>query len=66
MDHLKQLTELNSFVRRAQRVLADYLPPDSNKTADDTLSELLGILDNRELHRLQEKIPAKPALFAVE
>jgi hypothetical protein len=29
----------------------------------DTIAELLGILDSRELHRLQRHIRRKPALF---
>ena len=50
--------------RQAQRVLAEYLPPDSGKSPKDTLNELLGVLDNREIHG-QERIPEKPALFVV-
>jgi len=52
----KLLAELNEFVERAQRVLAEYLPPDSGKSERETLSELLGILDSRGLHQLQGEI----------
>ena len=52
----KLLAELNEFVERAQRVLADYLPPDSGKSERETLGELLGILDSRGLHQLQNEI----------
>jgi hypothetical protein len=59
----KLLWDLNERLTQAQRALAEYLPPDSGKSPKDTLSELLGILDNRELIELQERIPKKPALF---
>ena len=61
-EHL--LTELNSYIARAQRVLAEYLPEESGKSEKDAISELLGILDNRELLKIQKTIRAKPALFA--
>lgn len=57
------LAELNGYVRRAQRVLAEYLPPDSGKSAEATISELLGILDDKALLKLQATIPQKTALF---
>ena len=60
----RKLAELNEYVRRAQRVLAEYLPPDSGKSAEATLGELLGILDSRELVSLQAEITKRPALFA--
>ena len=63
MDERRLLRDLNDHVRRAQRVLAEYLPDDSAKTEKETISELLGILDGRELHRIQEQLRAKPALF---
>ena len=64
MDERTLLRQLNDHVRRAQRVLAEYLPDDSGKSEKETLSELLGILDSRALHRIQEELRAKPALFA--
>ena len=56
------LTDLNSYLLRAQRVLAEYLPEDSGKSEKDTIAELLGILDDCQLHRIQKRIRA-PALF---
>jgi hypothetical protein len=50
------LAEINEQVHRAQRVLADFLPPDSGKSEQDTIAELLGVLDSRELHRIQREI----------
>jgi hypothetical protein len=50
------LAEINEHVRRAQCVLADFLPPDSGKSEQDTIAELLGILDSREIHRIQREI----------
>ncbi len=64
MDERRLLRELNDHVKRAQRVLAEYLPEDSGKSEKDTIAELLGILDSRELHRIQEQLRARPALFA--
>ncbi len=58
------LTELNSYVKRAQHILADYLPEESGKSEKDTIAALLGILDNRGLLRLQKRIRNKPALFS--
>lgn len=63
MERAELLTELNSHVVRAQRLLAEYLPEDSGKTEKDNLAELLGILDSRELHAIQKRIRRKPALF---
>ena len=60
------LRELNAYVSRAQRVLAAHVEPDSSITCKDAINELLGILDDRELVLLQEQIPERPALFAVE
>jgi len=61
----KQLAELNSFVMRAQGVLTRYLPDNSGVSEKQAIAELLGILDSRELYRLQKEIRAsKPALFA--
>lgn len=59
----EQLEQLNQFVREAQGVLASYLPPDSGKSELETISKLLGILDSRELHRLQREIAGKSVLF---
>jgi hypothetical protein len=61
----KLLWDLNERLTQAQRALAEYLPPNSGKTPRDTLNELLVILDNGEIHELQERIPEKPALFVV-
>ena len=58
-----KLAELNVYVKRAQCALRGYLPPDSRKSASDTISELLGILDSRELVRLQREIADSTALF---
>jgi hypothetical protein len=64
MDNAKLLIELNGHARRAQRVLAAYLPPDTRKSGQEVIAELLGILDSRELHRLQAQIAEKAALFS--
>ena len=64
MDERRLLRDLNDHVKRAQRVLAEYLPDDSGKSEKETIAELLGILDSRELHGIQEQLRAKPALFA--
>jgi hypothetical protein len=63
MDERRLLRELNDHVKRAQRVLAEYLPEESGKSEKDTIAELLGILDSRELHRIQKQLASKPALF---
>ena len=63
MDERRLLRELNDTIKRAQRVLAEYLPEESGKSEEDTIAELLGILDSRELYRIQEQLRAKPALF---
>jgi hypothetical protein len=55
MNERTLLRELNGFVKRAQRVLAEYLPEDSGKSEKEVISELLGILDSREMHKLQAK-----------
>ena len=44
-------------------LLAEYLPEESGNSAKDTISELLGILDSRELVRIQKQLAGKPALF---
>ena len=64
MDERTLLRQLNDYVKRAQRVLAEYLPEESGKSEKDTIAELLGILDSREMHRIQEQLRAKPVLFA--
>jgi len=66
MDNAKLLIELNDHVRRAQRVLAAYLPPETRKSGQEVIAELLGVLDSRELHRLQAQIPGKRALSSVD
>jgi hypothetical protein len=40
---------LLSTVRAAQSMLAAYLPPDSTKTAEQTITDLLTVLDNTEV-----------------
>jgi hypothetical protein len=50
------LQEINEHVHRAQHVLAEFLPPDSGKSEEATIAELLSILDSRELHRIQREI----------
>jgi hypothetical protein len=47
MDDRQLLRELNSFVVRARRVLATYLPYDSGISEKETVAELLGLLDSR-------------------
>lgn len=65
MDERRLLRELNDTVRRAQRVLAEYLPEESGKSQKDTIAEF-GILDSRELHRIQQQLANRPALFRAE
>jgi hypothetical protein len=38
-------------ITRAMAVLTEYLVPDSGKSAEDAISEVLGILDHRDLVR---------------
>ena len=66
MDERRLLRELNDTVSRAQRVLAAYLPEESGKSEKETIAELLGILDSRELHRIQQQLATRPALFRAE
>ena len=40
MDERKLLRELNDHVQRAQRVLAEYLPQESGKSEEETISQL--------------------------
>lgn len=61
MESERQLAELNDTVKRAQRVLREYLPEDSGKSPEETIAALLDILDSRQLVRLQREI-ADPAL----
>lgn len=64
MEQATLLRQLNEHVKRAQRVLAEYLPEESGKSEEDTIAEVLGILDSRELHRIQVQLASKPAMFA--
>ena len=52
---------------KAQVALADYLPPDSEITPRDTISNVLGILDDREFLEIQSEARAllgkQPAFF---
>jgi len=57
------LTELNSYVIRAQAVLATYRSNDGGKSEKETIAELLNILDSRELHELQMQVARKSAFF---
>jgi hypothetical protein len=59
-----QLAALNAFVIRAQEVLATYLPDESGKSEKEVISDLLAILDSREIHRLQKEIGPKQAFFS--
>lgn len=47
--------ELTEVVRKSQSVLARHIQPDSTLSDSDALSELYGILDNKELYRLMEE-----------
>jgi len=58
METTKMLTELNGHLVRAQRALRKYLPPDSETSEQELISELLGILDSRALVTLQKDIAA--------
>jgi regulator of sirC expression with transglutaminase-like and TPR domain len=68
MESTKLLTELNGHVVRAQRALAEYLPPNSEKSEREVIGELLQILDNRSVVQLQDEIAAsvaeRPVFFA--
>jgi hypothetical protein len=66
MDERKLIRQLNDTIKRAQRVLAEYLPEGSGKSEKDTIAELLGILDSRELHSIQQQLASRPALFRAE
>ena len=64
------LRELNDRIEEAQVALADYLPPDSEITPRDTISNVLGILDDREFLKLQDEarelLSERPALFTAD
>jgi hypothetical protein len=61
------LAELNEFVERAQRIVARHLPPDSGNSAEDAITELLGLLDGAELRdvqgRVRELLATRSVLF---
>lgn len=50
------IKELSLVIKNAQDMLAKWIVPDSKILDSDCLNELLGILDNKILIRLQEKI----------
>jgi len=57
-DHPNKNTieELSSAIKSAQNILSRWIVPDSGISDSDCLNELLGVLDNKILIRLQEKI----------
>ena len=55
---LELLRDLNDLVERARRILARHLPPDSGNSAEDAISELLGVLDGPEQHEIQSRVRA--------
>ena len=61
------LRELNDRVEEAQGALDHYLLPDSGITPRDTISNVLGILDDREFLEIQSEARAllgkQPAFF---
>lgn len=48
-EYKSALAKALNIIEKSQSVLCDYLPPDSNITTDDVVSNLLGILDNADL-----------------
>jgi hypothetical protein len=67
---LEVLWDLNSRVEQAQSALAEYLPNDSGITPEAALSNLLGILDDREFLKIQDEarelLGEQPALFTAD
>lgn len=56
-DNLRYLTidtspmKYRKAVSKCQRILAGYLPPDSNTTQQQVISKLIAVLDDKELLR---------------
>ena len=69
-SHLEVLWDLNNRVEQAQSTLADYQPPDSGISSKDAISNVLAILDDRELLEIQDEarelLGERPALFTAE
>jgi hypothetical protein len=67
---LEVLWDLNNCVEHAQRVLAEYLPNESGISAEDAISKVLGILDDREFLKLQDEarelLGERVALFTAD
>lgn len=67
---LEVLWDLNSRVEQAQSALAEYLPNDSGISPEAALSNLLGILDDREFLKVQDEarelLGERPALFTAD
>ena len=66
-ETLDVLRVLNSYVERAQRSLAEYLPPDSGVAPEKAISGVLEQLDNKKLLRVQDEarklVGKRPAFF---
>jgi len=43
------MATLTSLIRKAQSVIAEYLPPDSGISEQDCLRDLIEILDGQEM-----------------
>ena len=50
------LRDMNALFERAQRIVVDYLPPNSGISEHAALSELIGVLDGPEQRRVQEEV----------
>ena len=48
----QQQDKLKEAIVAAQKVLAEYIVPDSQLSEEETISKLLGILDNEKLVKL--------------
>ena len=67
---LEVLWDLNNRVEYAQRALAEYLPPKSGVSPGAAISNVLGILDDREFLKIQDEarelLGEQPALFKAD
>ena len=54
-SHLEILWDLNNRVEQAQSTLADYLPPDTRISSKGAISNVLAVLDDRELLKIQDE-----------
>ena len=67
---LEVLWDLNSRVEEAQSALAEYLPNDSGISPEAAISNVLGILDDREFLKVKDEarelLGERPALFPTE